>query len=268
MLDLQQFNASARVALPSSGRPQRSCLVVLGGGYRGCVTAGTLDSLAVSGVQADGFTNVFGTSAGAFNAAYFCAGQASKGLAVYVDGLLQIGAISSLRCRMEPLVNVDTVLAAMASHSEDERKSLDTASVIACGRLRIVVRTMTSLRATVLDPPQSAAELWSQLATAAYLPVITRSTARIANLCDALGPPPLSEIRRVASPTRILYVANSSGQAERLRRRFAAAGGRRQRLEVWISDPGHAQVGRLHADAALLKATYRSGFEASWRRVQ
>ncbi len=89
---------------------RRVALVIEGGGMRGIVSAGMAAALEQLGFT-DAFDEVHGASAGAFNAAFLLAGQAS-----YLTGLYQHGfgnpAFVSLRrvLRGESLFNMDYVV--------------------------------------------------------------------------------------------------------------------------------------------------------------
>jgi predicted patatin/cPLA2 family phospholipase len=66
--------------------PYKLALVVEGGGMRGVVSAGMAAALESLGLR-DAFDVVFGSSAGAMNAAYFLAGQARFGTTIYYEDL-------------------------------------------------------------------------------------------------------------------------------------------------------------------------------------
>ncbi len=61
-------------------------LVVQGGGMRGTYSIAALTALDEAGYRGR-FADVFGTSAGALNSAYFLAGQARQGISIYVEHL-------------------------------------------------------------------------------------------------------------------------------------------------------------------------------------
>src|SRR5581483_4629326 len=66
-------------------RGRRVALVIEGGGMRGVVSAGMTAAIEQLGLR-DSFDEVHGASAGAFNAAFFIAGQASYLTALYPHG--------------------------------------------------------------------------------------------------------------------------------------------------------------------------------------
>lgn len=79
-----------------AGDGRKIALVVEGGGLRGVSTAGgvvALEQLGLTGA----FDEVYGTSAGAMNAAYFLAGQAAVGIRIYYEDMIRREIVNPLR---------------------------------------------------------------------------------------------------------------------------------------------------------------------------
>lgn len=73
-------------------------LVVQGGGMRGIYSAGALHTLDKLGYK-DRFQNIWATSSGAINSAYFAAGQIEQNFDVYVRYLANRRFINPLRTK-------------------------------------------------------------------------------------------------------------------------------------------------------------------------
>ena len=69
-----------------SSRSRKLALVIEGGGMRGVVSAGSLLALDQLGFR-DVFDEIYATSAGGVNAAYFLSGQGTLGMTVYFDDI-------------------------------------------------------------------------------------------------------------------------------------------------------------------------------------
>ena len=77
---------AARASRAPHGDGARIALCVEGGAMRGVVSAGMVSALEELGLV-DTFDAVYGSSAGAINAAYFLAGQAAFGTTIYVEDI-------------------------------------------------------------------------------------------------------------------------------------------------------------------------------------
>ncbi len=64
--------------------PRKLALIVEGGGMRGVLSAGSLLAIDLLGYR-DCFDEIYATSAGGVNAAYFVSGQGEQGISVYFD---------------------------------------------------------------------------------------------------------------------------------------------------------------------------------------
>lgn len=87
-------------------------LVVQGGGMRGVYSVAALSQLDQMGYK-DRFRNIFATSSGAINGAYFLTGQAEEGIVAYTDHLSNKNFIDYKRVKKIVDIDflVDTVLA-------------------------------------------------------------------------------------------------------------------------------------------------------------
>jgi predicted patatin/cPLA2 family phospholipase len=102
-------------------------LCVEGGAMRGVVSAGMVSALEELGLV-NAFDAVYGSSAGAVNAAYFLAGQARMGTAIYYEDINTRHFIDLWRMfRGRPIVNLGFLLEEVSV----KRKILDTARVLA-----------------------------------------------------------------------------------------------------------------------------------------
>ena len=95
-------------ASPVSGtrpdRPRKLALVIEGGGMRGVISAGSLLALDLLGFRAI-FDEIYATSAGGVNAAYFLSGQGKLGMSVYFDDIANRRFINPWR--LSKIVDVD-----------------------------------------------------------------------------------------------------------------------------------------------------------------
>jgi predicted patatin/cPLA2 family phospholipase len=86
VIDLM-FDRRRRGTSPLAGSDGRKlALIVEGGGMRGTLSAGALLALDVLGFRPV-FDEVYATSAGAVNAAYFLSGQGAYGITIYFDDI-------------------------------------------------------------------------------------------------------------------------------------------------------------------------------------
>jgi predicted patatin/cPLA2 family phospholipase len=105
---LRRREQGSRPGARSDGK--RIALVIEGGGMRGVVSAGMAAAIEQLGLR-DAFDEVYGASAGAFNAAFLLAGQASYLAGLYAHGFGDPGFISIRRSlRGRPLFDMDYVV--------------------------------------------------------------------------------------------------------------------------------------------------------------
>ncbi|MBN2431651.1 MAG: patatin family protein [Acidobacteria bacterium] len=119
----------------SSADGARLGVLVEGGGMRGLISAAALQALDCLGC-ADCFDEIYGTSAGALNGAYFLAGQIAMGASIYYVNLTGRHFIDF--SRWPEVMDIHYLFDRWVSHG----KQLDTARV---------VRSMTRLFITVTD---------------------------------------------------------------------------------------------------------------------
>lgn len=103
VLDLILERASS-VARRRSDGSRKLALVIEGGGMRGVVSAGSLLAIDQLGFR-DLFDEVYATSAGGVNAAYFLSGQGTLGMSVYFDDIANRRFINPWR--LFKIVDVD-----------------------------------------------------------------------------------------------------------------------------------------------------------------
>jgi predicted patatin/cPLA2 family phospholipase len=142
---------------------------VEGGAMRGVISAGMVSALEDLG-YISAFDAVYGSSAGAINAAYFLAGQATLGTTIYYEDINNASFIRLGRAAAgRPIVNLGYLLDDVARH----RKRLDVARILASS-------TPLSVLATDVDRRQAHAfgsfaddsALFAALRAGATMPVV------------------------------------------------------------------------------------------------
>jgi len=122
-------------ASPTAGsQPHRSrklALIIEGGGMRGIVSAGSLLALDLLGFR-EVFDEIYATSAGGVNAAYFLSGQGKLGMTIYLDDIANRRFINPWR--LLKIVDVDYAY----DHVISLHKPLDDAAVRA-SRVRFLL---------------------------------------------------------------------------------------------------------------------------------
>ena len=119
---------------------------------RGVISAGMVSALEELGLT-DAFDAVYGSSAGAINAAYFLAGQARLGTTIYYEDINNARFISLLRVLGgRPIVNLGFLLDEIACR----RKPLDVARVFAAASpLHVLATDVDTQMAVALKTPQA-----------------------------------------------------------------------------------------------------------------
>jgi predicted patatin/cPLA2 family phospholipase len=119
------------------------------------------------------FDEIYGSSAGAFNAVYFVAGQDAEALRLYYDDMVTTDFYDPSRIiRGRPVLCVDWVLDVAMERSVP----LDWAKVLASPiRLNIIASSLTTLEAVTFSDFTSAAELKMALRASARIPFIAGS---------------------------------------------------------------------------------------------
>jgi predicted patatin/cPLA2 family phospholipase len=150
-------------------------LAVEGGGLRGVVSASMLTALEDLG-YADTVDDVYATSSGAMNAAYFITRDTWFPLSIYFDDLTTGEFLDFRRVlRGRPPMRLDYVFDEVAAH----RKPLDYPGIIAAAqRLHVAVTDVDELRPLDVADFTSPEDLRSALLAGAWLPLALRGTAR------------------------------------------------------------------------------------------
>ena len=167
---------AARGSRPPHNDGARIALAVEGGAMRGVISAGMVSALESFGLT-DAFDAVYGSSAGAINAAYFLAGQATLGTRIYYEDINNTAFIDFARAvRGRPIVDLGFLLDDVAIH----RKPLDTARVIACASpLAVVATDVDSQQAVALRNFATARDLVAALRAGATMPVVAGPPQRV-----------------------------------------------------------------------------------------
>jgi predicted patatin/cPLA2 family phospholipase len=162
----------ARASRSPHGDGVRVALAVEGGAMRGVISAGMVTGLEEIGL-AGAFDAVYGSSAGAINAAYFLAGQAAIGTTIYYEDINTTDFIDHLRpLRGQPIVDLSFVIDEVVTH----RKPLDVARVLASPTpLSVLATDVVSGRSVVFSGFTSPADLFSALRAGATMPVVAGS---------------------------------------------------------------------------------------------
>jgi predicted patatin/cPLA2 family phospholipase len=141
-------------------------LVGQGGGMRGTYSIAALAAFEAAGYTKR-FADVYGTSAGALNCAYFLSGQAAEGIAIYVDHLSNRRFINPLRVR--PVIDIDYLIDDVLQ----KRVPLDVAALEA-SPATLHVGLASAQRGTVVWalPGRPEWPLFETLRATAALPVV------------------------------------------------------------------------------------------------
>ena len=135
---------------------------------RGVVSAGMVSALEELGLV-NAFDAVYGSSAGAVNAAYFLAGQARMGTAIYYEDINTHHFIDLWRMfRGRPIVNLGFLLDEVSV----KRKVLDTARVLASSTpLAVLATDADTAEAAVFRDFRDGADLLMAMRAGSTMPV-------------------------------------------------------------------------------------------------
>ena len=160
---------AARASRAPHGDGAKIALCVEGGAMRGVVSAGMVSALEELGLV-HAFDAVYGSSAGAINAAYFLAGQAAFGTAIYAEDINNSSFIDMKRLVTGgPVVDLAFLLEEVAIR----RKPLDTARVLTSpSPLTVMATDVESARRAPLRAFRDAAALMTALRAGATMPVL------------------------------------------------------------------------------------------------
>ncbi|HUL75601.1 MAG TPA: patatin-like phospholipase family protein [Vicinamibacterales bacterium] len=147
----------------------RVALCVEGGAMRGVISAGMVSALEALGLT-HAFDAVYGSSAGAINAAYFLAGQASLGTTIYYEDINNRRFIDLSRALVgRPIVNLSYLLDDVAA----TRKRLEAERVVASASpLTVLATDVRAQRSTALRGFRDRAQLIAALRASATMPVV------------------------------------------------------------------------------------------------
>ncbi|HEX3589501.1 MAG TPA: patatin-like phospholipase family protein [Pseudonocardiaceae bacterium] len=149
-------------------------LAIEGGGMRGIVSGAMITALEDLG-YADAFDEVYATSSGAVNAAYFMVRGTWYPLSIYFDDLTT-GEFLDFRRLLRGVgpMDLDYVFDVVLA----QRKPLDYDGILASAqRLHVMVTDVDDLVALDVSDFTSARDLRSALQASAWLPIAVRGTA-------------------------------------------------------------------------------------------
>jgi predicted patatin/cPLA2 family phospholipase len=159
----------ARGSRAPHGDGARVALCVEGGAMRGVVSAGMVSALEELGLT-HAFDAVYGSSAGAINAAYFLAGQARLGTTIYYEDINNRQFIDLFRpLRGRPIVNLAFLLDDVVEH----RKRLDVSALLAAASpLTVLATDVRAQAALALRAFRDRSQTISALRASATMPVV------------------------------------------------------------------------------------------------
>ncbi|HXT68917.1 MAG TPA: patatin-like phospholipase family protein [Vicinamibacterales bacterium] len=160
---------AARASRAPHGDGASIALCVEGGAMRGVVSAGMVSALEDLGLVR-AFDAVYGSSAGAINAAYFLAGQAAFGTAIYAEDINNRHFIDLRRILTGgPVVDLGFLLDDVAV----KRKPLDTARVLGSpSPLTVMATDVATASRAALRGFRDAPALFTALRAGATMPVL------------------------------------------------------------------------------------------------
>lgn len=167
----------SRRATSGDGRARQDrrklALIVEGGGMRGVLSAGSLLAIDLMGYRYC-FDEIYGTSAGAVNTAYFLSGQGQLGITVYFDSISNRKFFNPLR--LTKIVDVDFVYDRVVL--QEKRLDEDALRSVTTDLLVSVTDAVTgeNVLLRVKDHPEPVARL---LKASSALPVLYNRTVEI-----------------------------------------------------------------------------------------
>jgi predicted patatin/cPLA2 family phospholipase len=159
----------ARGSRPPHADGASIALAIEGGAMRGVISAGMVWALEDLG-YVDAFDAVYGSSAGAINAAYFLAGQAGLGTTIYYEDINNTAFISLGRALIrQPIVNLAYLLDDVARN----RKRLDVSRVLSSATpLTVLATDVDDHHARQLGSFTESQHLFAALRASATMPVV------------------------------------------------------------------------------------------------
>jgi predicted patatin/cPLA2 family phospholipase len=157
-----------------TGDHARLALLVEGGGMRGVVSAAMMCALDDGGFK-DALDDVYATSAGAMNAAYFLAGETWFPLSIYYDDLATRKFVDFLRpLRGKPVMSLDYAFDEVVRH----RKPLDVDAILhSPTAFHVTLTLLDPARSCAVSDFRSGSDLIDTLRASCWLPIATSGTA-------------------------------------------------------------------------------------------
>jgi len=168
VIELLRARAANRSRAPH-GDGASIALAVEGGAMRGVISAGMVWALEDLGLI-DAFDAIYGSSAGAINAAYFLGGQAGLGTRIYYEDINNARFIDLSRALYgRPIVDLSFLLDDVAVR----RKRLEVSRVLASRTpLSVIATDVETHRSSALGPFGDATALFAALRAGATMPVM------------------------------------------------------------------------------------------------
>ena len=168
MIDLLRARVARGSRVPH-GDGASIALAVEGGAMRGVISAGMVWALEDLGLV-NAFDAIYGSSAGAINAAYFLGGQAGVGTTIYYENINNRRFIDLSRiARGRPVVDLGYMLDDVAV----KQKPLDAARVIAStSRFSVLATDIVAQGPRALRHFTTPAQLFSALRASSTMPVL------------------------------------------------------------------------------------------------
>lgn len=274
-------------------------LAVEGGAMRGVVSAGMVSALEALGMT-DAFDAVYGSSAGAINAAYFLAGQAALGTTIYFEDINNRRFINLQRPLYgRPILDLGYLIDEVAV----TRKPLDVGRVLASrSPLAVLATDVATCSPVVLRNFRAGRHLLDAMRAGATMPIVAGQPAAYltqrcfdASLTEPIPVPtaeadghthivvlltrPRETPRRTTMFDRLYVLPRlrriSPALAERyvdrgrpytaLLEQIAAGRGPQGRAQVLGIRPEPPVVSKLECNAAALQQAAARGFEAVMR---
>ncbi|HEY7476077.1 MAG TPA: patatin family protein [Vicinamibacterales bacterium] len=165
---------AARKSRAPHGDGASVALCVEGGAMRGVISAGMVWALEHLGLTT-AFDAVYGSSAGAINAAYFLAGQAALGTTIYYEDINNSQFINPWRAvNGGPIVDLRFLIDEVAVR----RKPLDTVRVLSSpSPLSVMATDATTGRRAILRDFKGAQDLLDALRAGATMPIVAGQPA-------------------------------------------------------------------------------------------
>jgi len=171
VIDLINCRAAVRTHSYQDGR--RLALIVEGGGMRGVLSAGCLIAFDLLGCR-NVFDEIYGTSAGGVNCAYFLSGQWELGISMYFNDLSSLRFANPLR--FWKILDIDYVY----DHLIPKINTLDEAAVRA-GRPEffVGVTDVESGKNLLIDVKRSPHSIIKVLKASAAIPALYNRTIKL-----------------------------------------------------------------------------------------